>query len=110
MSRSEVGKLESIQPRRSMDLVMLYIVIAILRFQLIVRIISIGARSRHFLLRFPYNLALPISFFHASALSDVARANMSSAMRRRHLKILMANMTLGGLRGWMGGAILVLRG
>jgi len=86
--RSEVGELESLKPRMSMDPVMFYIAVVILGFQLIAGAIIFAWMPRRFLPRFPYNLASEISFFQASsALSDVAgTANMSSAMRSRHLK------------------------
>ena len=86
--KSEVGQLESLEPRMSMDPVMFYIAVAILGFQLIAGTIMFAWTPRRFLPRFPYNLASEISFFYASsALSDVAgTANMSSAMRSRHLK------------------------
>ena len=95
--RSEVGQPVSIQPQMSMDPVIFYIAVAILGFQLIAgTIIFASGRPRCFLPRFPCNLAFEISFFHASsALSDVAgMANMSSAMRSRHLK------RLGGTYGY----------
>ncbi|PUU73743.1 hypothetical protein B9Z19DRAFT_1196717 [Tuber borchii] len=91
--RSEVGQLESVQPRMSMGPLIFYIAVAILGFQLITgTIILWSGRPRRFLPRFPYNLAFEISLFHASrALSDVARtANMNSAMHSRHLKRLGA--------------------
>ena len=86
--RSEVGELESLKPRMSMDPMMFYIAVVILGFQLITGAIIFASRPRCFLPRFPYNLASEISFFHtSSALSDVAgTANMSSAMRSRHLR------------------------
>ena len=99
--RSEVGKLESLKPRMSMDPVMFYIAIAVLGFQLIGGVIIYASRPRRFLPRFPYNLVSEITFFHASsALSDVARtANMSSAMRSRHLKGLGWTYGYGRFRG-----------
>ena len=101
VSRSEVGQLESIQPRMSMDPVMFYIAVAILGFQLIAGTIIFASTPRRFLPRFPYNLASEISFFHgSSALSDVAgTANMSSAMRRRHLKRLGGTYGYGRFKG-----------
>ena len=86
--RSEVGELESLKPRMSMDPMMFYIAVVILGFQMITGAIIFASRPRCFLPRFPYNLASEISFFHtSSALSDVAgTANMSSAMRSRHLR------------------------
>ena len=101
VSRSEVGKLESIHPRMSMDPVMFYIAVAILGFQLISGTIIFALTPRRFLPRFPYDLASEISFFHASsALSDVAgTANMSSAMRSRHLKRLGGTYGYGSFRG-----------
>ena len=86
--RSEFGKLESLKPRMSMDPVMFYIAVVILGFQLITGAIIFASRPRCFLPRLPCNLVSEISFFHtSSALSDVAgTANMSSAMRGRHLK------------------------
>jgi len=71
-----------------MDPTMFYIAVVILGFQLIAGAIIFAWMPRRFLPRFPYNLASEISFFYASrALSDVAgTANMSSAMRSRHLK------------------------
>ncbi|KAG0634517.1 hypothetical protein HOY80DRAFT_1140621 [Tuber brumale] len=99
--RSKVGELESLQPRVSMDPVMFYIAAAILGFQLIAGAIIFMSRPRRFLPRFPYNLASEISFFHASsALSDVAgTANMSSAMRSRHLNKLGWTYGYGKFRG-----------
>ncbi|PUU73734.1 hypothetical protein B9Z19DRAFT_1134549 [Tuber borchii] len=100
--RSEVGQLESIQPRMSMDPVMFYTAMAILGFQLIAgTIIFASRRPRRFLPGFPYNLAPGVSFFHASsALSGVAgTANMSSAMRSRHLEGLGGTYGYGGFKG-----------
>ena len=99
--RSEVGQLESIQPRMSMDPVMFYIAVAILGFQLIAGAIIFASTPRPFLPRFPYNLASEISFFHASsALSDVAgTANMNSALRSRHLKRLGGTYGYGKFKG-----------
>jgi len=95
VGRSDVGKLESIQPRMSMDPVMFYIPMAILGFQLIAVTIIFAWAPGWFLPRFPYSLTSEISFFHgSSALSDVAGIpNMSSVMPSRHLK---------GLRGMYG--------
>jgi len=99
--RSEVGKLESLKPRMSMDPVMFYIAVIVLGFQLIAGAIIYTSRPRCFLPRFPYNLVSEISFFHrSSALSDVAgTANMSSAMRSRHLKGLGWTYGYGRFRG-----------
>ena len=99
--RSEVGQLESLEPRMSMDPVMFYIAVVILGFQLIAGTIIFASTPRRFLPRFPYNLASEISFFHASsALSDVAgTANMSSAMRSRHLKRLGGTYGYGRFKG-----------
>ena len=104
VSRSEVGQLESIQPRMSMDPVMFYIAVAILGFQLIAGTIIFASTPRRFLPRFPYSLASEISFFHASrALCDVAgTANMSSAMRGRHLKRLGGKYGYGRFMGSHG--------
>ena len=84
-----------------MDPVMFYIAVAILGFQLIVGTIIFVSTPRHLLPKFPYNLASEISFFHASsALSDVAgTANMSSAMRNRHLKRLGGTYGYGRFKG-----------
>ncbi|PUU76808.1 hypothetical protein B9Z19DRAFT_1129182 [Tuber borchii] len=100
-SRSGVGQFESIQPRMSIDPVMFYIAVVILGFQLLAGTIIFALTPRRLLLRFPYNLASEISFFHASsALSDVAgTANMTSAMRRRHLKRLGGTYGYGKFRG-----------
>ena len=110
--RSEVGQLESIQPRISMDPVMFYIAVAILGFHLIAGTIIFASTPRRFLPRFPYSLASEISFFHASsALSDVAgTANMSSAIRRHHLKRLGGRYGYGSFKGSDGRSMLVLRG
>ena len=99
--RSEVGKLESLKPRMLMDPVMFYIAVVILGFQLITGAIIFASRPRCFLPRFPYNLVSEISFFHtSSALSDVAgTANMSSAMRGRHLRGLGWTYGYGRFRG-----------
>jgi len=99
--RSEVGELESLKPRMSMDPVMFYIAVVILGFQLITGAIIFASRPRCFLPRFPYNLVSEISFFHkSSALSDVAgTANMSSAMRSRHLRGLGWTYGYGRFRG-----------
>ncbi|PUU79494.1 hypothetical protein B9Z19DRAFT_1125088 [Tuber borchii] len=99
--RSEVGKLESLKPRMSMDPVMFYIAVIILGFQLVTGAIIFASRPRRFLPRFPYNLVSEISFFHtSSALSDVAgTANMSSAMRGRHLRGLGWTYGYGRFRG-----------
>ena len=99
--RSAVGKLESLKPRMSMDPVMFYIAVAILGFQLIAGVIIFASTPRRFLPRFPYNLVSEIGFFHSSsALSDVAgTANMSSAMRRRHLRRLGGTYGYGRFRG-----------
>ena len=99
--RSEVGQLESLKQRMSMDPVMFYIAVGILGFQLIAGTIMFAWRPKRFLPRFPYNLASEISFFHASSvLSDVAgTANMSSAMRNRHLKRLGGTYGYGSFRG-----------
>jgi len=88
MPRSEVGELESLKLRMSMDLVMFYIAVAILGFQLIAAAIVFPSMARHFLPRFLYNLVSEISFFHASSVVfDVAgTGNMSSAMPAGHLK------------------------
>ena len=101
VSKSEVGQLESLEPRMSMDPVMFYIAVGILGFQLISGTIIFARTPRPFLPRFPYNLASEISFFHASsALSDVAgTANMSSAMRSRHLKRLGGTYGYGRFKG-----------
>ena len=105
VSRSEVGQFESIQPRMSMDPVMFHIAVAILGFQIIAGTIISASTPGRFLPRFPYNLASEISFFYASsALSDVARtANMSSAMRMRHLKRLGGTYGYGRFKGSDGG-------
>ena len=99
--RSEVGKLESLKPRMSMDPTMFYIAVVILGFQLIAGAVIFAWMPRRFLPRFPYNLVSEISFFHASsALSDVAgTTNMSSAMRSRHLKGLGWTYGYGKFRG-----------
>ena len=99
--RSEVGELESLKPRMSIDPVMFYIAVVILGFQLIAGAIIFASKPRCFLPRFPYNLVSEISFFHtSSALSDVAgTANMSSAMRGRHLKGLGWTYGYGRFRG-----------
>ena len=98
--RSEVGQLVSFQPRMSMDPVMFYIAVGILGFQLIAGTIFF-VTPRRFLPRFPYTLASEIGFFYASsALSDVAgTANMSSAMRSRHLKRLGGTYGYGRFKG-----------
>ena len=99
--KSEVGKLESLKPRMSMDPVMFYIAVVILGFQIIAGAIIFASRPRRFLPRFPYNLVSEISFFHGSgAMSDTAgTANMSSAMRGRHLKGLGWTYGYGRFRG-----------
>jgi len=99
--RSEVGELQSLKRRMSMDPVMFYIAVVILGFQLIAGAIIFASAPRRFLPRFPYNLASEISFFHASsALSDVAgTANMNSAMRGRHLSGLGWTYGYGRFRG-----------
>ena len=99
--RSEVGQLESLKPRMSMNPVMFYIAVSILGFQLIAAAIIFALTPRRFLPRFPYNIASEISFFYASsALSDVAgTANMSSAMRSRHLKRLGGTYGYGRFKG-----------
>ena len=99
--RTVIGKLESLKPRMSMDPVMFYIAVAILGFQLIAGVIIFASTPRHFLPRFPYNLVSEIGFFHSSsALSDVAgTANMSSAMRSRHLRKLGGTYGYGRFRG-----------
>ena len=99
--RSEIGELESLKPRMSMDPVMFYLAVAILGFQLITGAIIFASRPRCFLPRFPYNLVSEISFFHtSSAMSDVAgTANMSSAMRGRHLRGLGWTYGYGRFRG-----------
>ncbi|RPB03871.1 hypothetical protein L873DRAFT_1786829 [Choiromyces venosus 120613-1] len=99
--RTAVGQLESLRPRMSMDPVMFYIAVVILGFQLIAGSIIFASRPRRFLPRFPYNLVSEISFFHASsAMSDVAgTANMSSAMRSRHLRHLGWSYGYGKFRG-----------
>ena len=96
MHRSQVGQHEFLEPRMLMNPVMFYIAVVILRFRLIAGTIIFVSMHRHFLLRFPYNLASEISFFHtSSALSDVAgTANMSSAIPNRYLK------RLGGTYGY----------
>ena len=101
VSRSEVGQLESFHPRMSMDPGMFYIAVAILGFQLIAGTIVFASTPRPFLPRFPYNLASEISFFYASsALCDLAgTANMSSAMRSRHLKRLGGTYGYGKFKG-----------
>jgi len=101
LRRSEVGQLESLEPRMSMDPVMFYIAVAILGFQLTTGTIIFVWTPRAFLPRFPYNIASEISFFHASsALSDVAGTeNMSSAMRSRHLKRLGGTYGYGRFNG-----------
>ena len=99
--RSEIGKLESLKPRMSMDPVMFYVAVIVLGFQIIAGAIIYASRPRCFLPKFPYNLVSEISFFHtSSALSDVAgTANMSSAMRSRHLKGLGWTYGYGRYRG-----------
>ena len=99
--KSEVGKLESLKLRMSMDPVMFYIAVVVLGFQLIGGVIIYASRPRRLLPRLPYNLVSEISSFHASsALSDVAgTANMSSAMRSRHLKGLGWTYGYGRFRG-----------
>ena len=102
--RSEVGQLESLEPRMLMDPAMFYATVIILGFQLIAGTIIFASMPRRFLPRFPYNLASEISFFHASsALSDVAgTANMSSALRSRHLKRLGGTYGYGRYKGLDG--------
>ena len=99
--RSGVGQLESWNPRMFMDPVMFCIAVVILGFQLISGTIIFALAPRRLLPRFPYNLVSEISFFHASsALSDVAgTANMSSAMRSRHLKRLGGTYGYGRFKG-----------
>ena len=99
--RSEIGQLESFKARMSMDPVMFYIAVGILGFQLIAGTIIFVSTPRHFLPKFPFNLASEISFFHASsALSDLAgTANMSSARRSRHLKRLGGTYGYGKFKG-----------
>ena len=99
--RSAIGKLESLKPRMSMDPAMFYIAVAILGFQLIAGVIIFASTPRRFLPRFPYSLVSEIGFFHSSsALSDVAgTANMSSAMRSRHLRKLGGTYGYGRFRG-----------
>ena len=99
--RSEVGQLESWNPRMSMDPVMFYIAVVVLGFHLIAGTVIFTLAPSRLLPRFPYNLVSEISFFHASsALSDVAgTANMSSAMRRRHLKRLGGTYGYGRFKG-----------
>ena len=101
LHRSEVGQFESLEPRMSMDPVMFYIAVGILGFQLVTGAIIFARAPRPFLQKFPYNLASEISFFHASsALSDVSgTANMSSAMRSRHLKRLGGTYGYGRFKG-----------
>ncbi|PUU73919.1 hypothetical protein B9Z19DRAFT_1196591 [Tuber borchii] len=101
LGRSGVGQLLSLEPRMLMDPVMFYIAVVILGFQLIAGAIIFASTPRRFLPKFPYNLASEISFFHASsALSDVAgTANMSSAMRSRHLKRLGGTYGYGRFKG-----------
>jgi len=99
--RSEVGELESLKLRMSMDPVMFYIAVIVLGFQLIAGAVVYASRPRCFLPRFPYNLVSEISFFHrSSALSDVAgTADMSSDVRSRHLGGLGWTCGYGGFRG-----------
>ena len=99
--RSEVGELESLKPRMSMDPVMFYFAVVILGFQLITGAIIFASKPRCFLPRFPRNLVSEISFFHTSSvLFDVAgTANMSSAMRSRHLRGLGWTYGYGKFRG-----------
>ena len=101
LRRSAIGKLESLKPRMSMDPAMFYIAVAILGFQLIAGVIIFASTPRRFLPRFPYNLVSEIGFFYSSsALSDVAgTANMSSAMRSRHLRKLGGTYGYGRFRG-----------
>ena len=110
--RSEVGKLESLKQRMSMDPVMFYIAVIVLGFQLIAGAIIYASRPRRFLPKFPYNLVSEISFFHKrSALSDVAgTANMSSAMCNIYWKILGGTYGYGRFKGRIGRGMLVLRG
>ena len=98
---SAVGKLESLKPRMSMDPVMFYIAVAALGFQLIAGVVIFASTPGRFLPRFPYSLVSEIGFFHSSsALSDVAgTANMSSAMRSRHLRKLGGTYGYGRFRG-----------
>jgi len=67
---------------------MFYMAVVMPGFQLITGVIIFPSTPKRSLRRFPYNLVSEISFFHASsALCQVAgTANMSSAMRNRHLK------------------------
>ena len=99
--RSAIGKLESLKPRMSMDPAMFYIAVVILGFQLIAGVIIFALTPRRFLPRFPYNLVSEIGFFYSSnALSDLAgTANMSSAMRSRHLRRLGGTYGYGRFRG-----------
>jgi len=77
---------------------MFYITMAILGFQIVAGTIIFGSTARHFLPRFPCNMASEIGFFHAS--SDVAgTANMCSAMRSRHLKRLEGTYGYGKFKG-----------
>ncbi|KAG0127965.1 hypothetical protein HOY82DRAFT_624030 [Tuber indicum] len=100
--RSQVGELESLQPRMSMDPVMFYMAVAVLGFQIIAGAIIFLSRPRCLLPRFPYTLASEIGFFHASAkaMSDIAGTeHMSSAMRSKHLAGLGWTYSFGKFRG-----------
>ena len=99
--RSGVSQFESRNTRLFMDLVMFYIAVVMLGFYLIAGTIIFALAPRRLLMRFLYNLVAEISFFHASsALSDVSgTANMSSAMRSRHLKRLGGTYGYGKFKG-----------
>ena len=81
------GWISSQQSRVSMDPVMLYIATVLLGFSTIASVVIFTVRPKRFLPRLPNTLAAEIGFFYASeALEDTAgTANMSSAMRERHL-------------------------
>ena len=79
-----------------MDPVMFCISTALLGFSAIASVVIFTARPKRFLPRLPNTLAAEIGFFYASeALKDMAgTANMTSAMRERHLA------RLGGQYGY----------
>ena len=81
------GWIVSAQTRVLMDPIMFFIATALLGFSTIASVIIFTARPKRFLPRLPNTLAAEIGFFYASeALKDTAgTANMSSAMRERHL-------------------------
>ena len=84
------GWISTQQSRVSMDPVMFYIATALLGFSTIASVVVFTARPKRFLPRLLNTLADEIGFFYASeALKDTAgTANMTSAMRKRHLSEL----------------------